>query len=107
MANGRLGAVNLSATTNTTAYSGPASGKFATVFVNFCNRNATPVAVRLALATSGTPGVDEWIWYDKLIPGNEPALYAGINVAYGEQVVVRSDTANVTVVVWGCEEISI
>ena len=44
---GRLGAVDLAATTNTTAYTVPASRK-ATCGINICNRNASSITFRLA-----------------------------------------------------------
>ena len=106
MSSGRLGAQNLSATTNTTLYSGPASGYVGTVTVSLCNRNTTPVRVRLAVATTSSPSTAEWLWYDKLVPGNEAVERTGIVVDYGKQVVGYSDTANVTAVVMGYEEIA-
>ncbi|TXH54036.1 MAG: hypothetical protein E6Q97_11780 [Desulfurellales bacterium] len=106
MSNGRLGAVDLAATTNTTVYAGPASGKVGTVTVSLCNRNSTPVRIRLALATSSSPGAAEWVWYDKLIPGNESIERTGIAVDNGKQVVAYSDVANVSVVAYGFEEVS-
>lgn len=106
MANGRLGAQNLSATTNTTLYSGPASGSVATVTVSLCNRNTTPVRVRLAVATTSSPSTAEWLWYDKLVPGNEAVERTGVVVDYGKQIVVYSDTASVSAVAMGFEEVS-
>lgn len=104
MSSGRLGAQNLSATTNTTLYSGPASGYVGTVTVSLCNRNTTPVRVRLAVATTSSPSTAEWLWYDKLVPGNEAVERTGIVVDYGKQIVAYSDTANVTAVAMGYEE---
>lgn len=104
MSSGRLGAQNLSATTNTTLYSGPASGYVGTVTVSLCNRNTTPVRVRLAVATTSSPSTAEWLWYDKLVPGNEAVERTGLVVDYGKQIVVYSDTASVTAVAMGYEE---
>lgn len=104
MSSGRLGAQNLSATTNTTLYSGPANGSVGTVTVSLCNRNTTPVRVRLAVATTSSPSTAEWLWYDKLVPGNEAVERTGLVVDYGKQIVVYSDTASVTAVAMGYEE---
>lgn len=105
MASGRLGAQNLSATTNTTVYSGPANGYVGTVTLSLCNRNSTPVRVRVGLATTSNPSTAEWLWYDKLVPGNEAVERTGIVVDYGKQIVAYSDTANVTAIAIGFEEV--
>lgn len=104
MSSGRLGAQNLSATTNTTLYSGPASGYVGTVTVSLCNRNTTPVRVRLAVATTSNPSTAEWLWYDKLVPGNEAVERTGLVIDDGKQIVVYSDTANISAVAMGYEE---
>lgn len=106
MASGRLGALNLSATTNTQIYAGPATSYVGTVTVSLCNRNATPVRVRLAVATTSSPSTAEWLWYDKLIPGYEAVERTGLVVDNGKQIVVYTDTANVTAVAMGFEEIA-
>jgi hypothetical protein len=103
MASGRLGAVDLSATTNTTVYTVP-SAKTAAFSVNICNRNASAVTVRLALSATGTPGVTEWIEYDAPIAGNSVLERTGLILDTGKLVVAYSSTANVSVVAYGVEE---
>lgn len=103
MASGRLGAVDLAATTNTTVYTVPAS-KTASFSVNICNRNTSSVTVRLALSATGTPGVTEWIEYDAVIPGNGVLERTGLMLDTGKLVVAYSSTANVSVVAYGVEE---
>lgn len=103
MASGRLGAVNLAATTNTTVYTVPAS-KTASFSVNICNRNASAVTVRLALAATGTPSAAEWIEYDANLPGNGVLERTGLMLDTGKLVVAYASAANVSVVAYGVEE---
>lgn len=103
MASGRLGASDLSATTNTTVYTVPAS-TLASFCVNICNRNAASISVRLALASSGTPSAGEYIEYDSVVPGNGVLERTGLVLDAGKLVVAYSSAANVSVVVVGIEE---
>ena len=103
MASGRLGASDLSATTNTTVYTVP-SGKTASLSISVCNRGVTPVSVRIALSATGTPGTSEWIEYDTAIPANGVLERSGIVLDTGKLVVGYASAANVSVVVYGVEE---
>ncbi|KKM86591.1 hypothetical protein LCGC14_1277480 [marine sediment metagenome] len=107
MTTGRLGAVDLSATTNTLVYTVPAS-TIATVSINVANRNATPIAIRLAHLNGaiGTLGNEDYIEYDFVIPGNETLERTGIVMAATHTIVAYSDTANVSVQVYGWEELT-
>ncbi len=103
MASGRLGASDLSATTNTSVYTVPAS-KLASFTVSVCNRNTSAVTVRLALAASGTPSATEWIEYDTSIQANSVLERTGIVLDASKIVVAYASTTGVSVVVWGIEE---
>lgn len=103
MASGTLGQADLSATTNTTVYTVP-SGKVATFTVNICNRNSLPIAVRLAVAATGTPGNSEYIEYDAVIPANGVLERTGIVSTASKNVVVYSSAATCSVNVYGYEE---
>ena len=105
MASGRLGAADLLADTDTEIYSVP-SGKVATVSVNFCNRNAAQVIIRLANLDGliATLSLEDYIIFDLELCNNSPLERSGIVMSAGSSIVVRSDTANVTAQVWGWEE---
>ena len=60
MPSGILGSASLAAATHATLYTVPA-GRTATLVINACNRNATAVKLRLALAAGATPSANEWI----------------------------------------------
>lgn len=102
MATGRLGAADLSATTNTTLYTCPAS-TFAIANVSICNRNATAVTVRLALASSATPGGAEWLEFGVTLPANSVLERTGLSLDAGKILVVWASTTSVNAVVYGIE----
>ena len=103
MATGRMGAADLAAVTNTTLYTVP-TGKVGSFSVNFCNRNATPVTVRLALASAATPTNAEWVLYEALIEGNGMLERTGLVLDSGKLVVVQASAANVSATVYGFED---
>jgi len=102
MATGRLGAADLSASTNTTLYTCPAS-TFAIANVSICNRNATSVTVRLALASSATPGGAEWLEYGVTIPANSVLERTGLSIDAGKLLVVWASTTSVNALAYGIE----
>lgn len=103
MASGILGQAALSATTNTTVYTVPAS-TLAVVNVNVVNRAGTASTVRIALSSSANPDTSEWIEYDSTIPANGVIERTGIAINAAERVVVYASTANCSVSVYGLEQ---
>lgn len=100
MTTGLLGTANLSAATNTTVCTLPAGNQAFTV--NICNRNTGNVVVRVApLATTGTPALSEWFVFDDTILANKTMQLSGVTSGSAKNVVVYSDTANVSVNVYG------
>lgn len=102
MPSGRLANVAVTATTNITAYTVP-TGFYAVCNVSITNRNATAVRIRLAMATSGTPTVQEWMEFDTIIIPNGVFERTGLVLQAGLNIVVYSDTANLGCTVYGIE----
>jgi hypothetical protein len=102
MATGKLGANDLSATTNTTVYTCPAD-TYAVVAINICNRGANATAVRIAVADSDTPGAAEYIEYDSEIFSKNVLERTGLVLAATQRLVVYSTEASVSAVVVGIE----
>lgn len=102
MATGRLGAVDLSAATDTTVYTCPAS-TFSVVSVSVCNRGATSATIRVAVAASATPTAAEYIEYDSTVLAKGVLERTGIVLSAGQVLVVRSSAISVNAVVMGIE----
>lgn len=102
MATGRLGAEDVSATTNTTVYTCPAD-TYAVVAVNLCNRGTSTAAIRVAVADTDIPSAAEYIEYDADIFANNVLERTGIVLSAGQRIVAFSSAANVSVVVVGIE----
>ena len=103
MATGRLAAENIPATTDTTVYTCPVS-TFAVVTISICNRNAsTSRSIRLAVATTGTPSVGEYIEYDTELLAKGVLERTGVVLAAGQRLVVYSSATDISAVVYGIE----
>jgi hypothetical protein len=102
MAAGIYGQVDLAATTNTTAF-GPTVAAPGTYNIRFCNRNATACTVRLSISASASPTAAEYIEYGTPIPAYGVLEEQGIPIQAGKYIQAYSDTANVSVNVWGVE----
>ena len=102
MATGILGNADLSANTDTTVYTVPAS-TFAVVTVSVSNRSANNRAVRVALAASGTPTNAEYIEFDSQLIGNGVLERGGIVIDASKNIVCRCDSTDVSAVVYGIE----
>jgi hypothetical protein len=102
MATGRLGVADLSAATNTTLYTVPAS-TFAVVTLSVVNRGASASTIRVAIASSATPADSEFIEYDTSLTAKGVLERTGIVMDAGKLLVVRSNSASVNAVVYGIE----
>lgn len=102
MPSGRLGIANLSATTNTTVYTVPAS-VFSVVNVNLCNRTSASITVRIAVSATASPADTEWIEYGAIIPANGVLERTGIVMSTTNQLVVWASATGISVVIGGIE----
>lgn len=104
MATGILGTpADLTATTNTSLYTVPAA-TFTIASVSLCNRSASSVTVRLALAASGTPTNAEWIEYGATIPAYSVLERTGLALDTGKQVVAYASAgSSISAMVYGIE----
>jgi len=102
MATGRLGAVNLTSGTNTTAYTCPAS-TYAVVTVSFCNRSNSAAGLRLAVAAADTPTDAEWVEFDTEIMAKAVLERTGLVLDAGKKIVAYSSGEATSVVVMGIE----
>ena len=102
MATGRLGVSAIPATTNTTVYTVPV-GYYTVCNVSITNRNATAIKIRVAMATTSSPNVQDWLEYDTVIIPNGVFERTGLVMQAGLNIVVYSDTANVGCSVYGIE----
>lgn len=102
MATGVLGTADLSAATDTSVYTVPAS-TFSVVTVSLCNRSASAVTVRIAVSASGTPSNSEFIEYDVSITPKGVLERTGIVMQAGRILVVRASAIGVSAVAFGIE----
>jgi len=102
MATGRLGIADLAAVTNTTVYTVPAT-TFTVATLSICNRSASAVTVRVAIASAATPANSEFIEYDVQILAKGVLERTGIVMDAGKLLVVRSSSIDVSAVVYGIE----
>jgi hypothetical protein len=103
MANGVLASVALAATAYTSIY-GPPTNTFSVVTVSICNKNATAIQVRLALAVDpSTPTNGHYIEYGaEILPGGVLER-GGVVLQNGRTIYAYSTQANTDVVVYGIE----
>lgn len=103
MANGVLASVALAATTYTIIYAPPVD-TFSVVTVSICNKNATAIQVRLALAVDpAIPANGNYIEYNaEVLPGGVLER-GGVVIQRGRTIYAYSTQANTDVVVYGIE----
>jgi len=105
MATGRLGTANITTTSDTTVYTVPAT-TFSVVSVNVVNRSSSASAqIKIAVASSATPSLAEYIEYDSALVANGVLERTGIVMDATKLLVVSTPTATpaLSVVVYGIE----
>ena len=105
MATGRLGVAAIPAGTSgagTVVYTVP-TGNYSVFNVSITNRNTTAITVRIALAATSTPNVQDYLEYDTQVIGNGVFERTGLVAQAGLNIVVYSSAANVGCTVYGIE----
>lgn len=98
-----LARADLAATTSTDVYTVPASTSAEVTSIHICNRNATPITLRVAL-TDGAVAVTDYIYYGfPLQAYGTLVLGEPFQLDADARVTLYSDTANVSVVITGKE----
>jgi hypothetical protein len=102
MATGVLGRADLAAATDTAVYTVPAD-TFSVITVNVANRNGQDRAVRIAISDGAVPALADFIEYDTALIGNGVLERGGIVVDANKVIVVRSNSTDVSAVIYGIE----
>ena len=104
MASGILGQTDItSANTDTSIYTVP-SAKTASLTLSLVNRGTSSAAIRVGLCASGSIGNAEYIEYETILPPKGVLERTGIVMQATKQLVVRTDTANISASAYGFEE---
>jgi len=104
MATGRLGTANITTTADTTVYTVPSS-TFSVVSVNVVNRGTASALIRIAVASSATPSLAEYIEFDSSLIAKGVIERTGIVMDASKLLVVSTPTSSpsLSVVVYGIE----
>lgn len=103
MATGRLGAVDLTATTYTAVYTVPTS-TFTVASLSICNRGGSSVTVRIAVSATTTPTDAEFLEYDSSIVAKGVLERTGIVLdSTNKYLIVYASAATVSAVAMGIE----
>lgn len=105
MATGRLGVQAIPAGVSgagTSVYSVP-TGYYSVCNVTLVNRNTSAVNIRVALSTTTTPNIQEYIEYDTVVIPNGVFERTGLVMQAGLNIIVYSSAANVGCTVYGIE----
>lgn len=102
MATGRLGVSAIAATTLTTVYTVP-TGQYTVLNVSITNRNTSAITMRMAIASTATPNIQEYIEYDTVIVPLGVFERTGLVMQAGLNIVVYTSAANIGCTVYGIE----
>lgn len=102
MATGRLGVSAIAATTLTTVYTVP-TGQYTVLNVSLTNRNTSAITMRMAVSSTATPNIQEYIEYDTVIVPLGVFERTGLVLNAGLNIVVYTSAANVGCTVYGIE----
>jgi len=104
----KIGAVDPSATTNTTLVSTDASTHYEDISISICNRDsANPASVRVALVDStsiGNLAVEDYIMFDTTIAANESLIMSNIcSMPPSSILAVYTSAATISFIAYGKE----
>lgn len=103
----RLGAITVTANTDTELYETPASTSAVVSSIVVCNTGSTARTFRIAIvdATSvGSVATEDYIYYDITINGNDTFIATcGFTMPTGYIILVRASHAEVVFNAWGSE----
>jgi len=102
MATGRLGVSAIAQTTLTTVYTVP-TGQYTVLNVSLTNRNTSAITMRMAISSTATPNIQEYIEYDTVIVPLGVFERTGLVLNAGLNIVVYTSAANVGCTVYGIE----
>jgi hypothetical protein len=102
MATGRLGTAAPAATTLTTVYTVP-TGNYAVCSISCTNRHTSSAKIRIAMSTSDTPNPEDYIEYDTSLIGYGVFERTGLVLQAGLKLIAYSDTAFISVNIYGIE----
>ena len=102
MATGRLGVSAINATQLTTVYTVP-TGQYTVLNVSLTNSNTSAITMRLAIASTATPNIQEYIEYDTVIVPLGVFERTGLVLNAGLNIVVYTSSANVGCTIYGIE----
>lgn len=104
MPSGTLGQNALVSQTNTIVYTVP-STKLAVINISICNTTTDNVTTRVAITSSGTPALAEYIEYDATVAGNGVLERTGVVVGENKNVIVFASASGIAVNVYGYEDV--
>ena len=102
MATGRLGVSAINATQLTTVYTVP-TGQYTVLNVSLTNRNTSAITMRLAISSTATPNIQDYIEYDTVIVPLGVFERTGLVLNAGLNIVVYTSAANVGCTIYGIE----
>jgi hypothetical protein len=102
MATGRLGVSAIPAAQLTTVYTVP-TGQYTVLNVSLTNRNTSAITMRMAISSTATPNIQEYIEYDTVIVPLGVFERTGLVLNAGLNIVVYTSAANVGCTIYGIE----
>jgi len=102
MATGVFGRFDLVTDTDTVIYTVP-ENTFSIVTLNICNRSAGTAGINIAISSTQTIEVADYLEFNTQLVPNGVLERSGIVVDGGYSLMVRADVANITAIAYGIE----